>query len=306
MDRIDAMRLFVRLAERRSFSGAAKDLKIKQSTASKWVAALESEVGVALVQRTTRALHLTEAGHNFLRLSGQVVATFDAMTLEMGQRDQEPRGRVRVSAAAVFGNRFVVPPVATFLRAHPKVEIELVLGDRYVNLVDEGFDLAVRVGVPTDTSARGRKLAEGPRRLVAAPAYLKVRGTPRVPKDLRDHDCLVHGDAHAPAIWRFGGTRGAETPVTVRGRVAVNNSEAVLLMARRGLGIALLADWLVASELARGQLVPLLDDFPAPPAPVYALTTAGRFVNPTVTALIDHLAAAVSAAVAPRGASRST
>lgn len=294
MDRIDAMRLFVRLAERKSFSGAARDLKIKQSTASKWVAELEAQLGVALVQRTTRALHLTDRGHEYLRRATEVLAAFDAMTHETGSDDRAPRGRVRVSAAVVFGNRFIVPPVITFLRSHRRVEVELVLGDRYVNLVDDGFDLAVRVGIPTDTSARGRKLANGRRRLVASPSYVKARGVPRVPRDLRDHECLVHGDAATPAIWRFGGGSGAWTPVAVRGRVAVNNSESVLLMARRGLGIALLADWLVATELARGQLVTLLDDFPAPPAPVYALTPPGRFVNPTTKALVDHLAASLA------------
>jgi DNA-binding transcriptional LysR family regulator len=182
MDRIDAMRLFVRLAERGTFSAAAKDLKIKQSTASKWVAGLEAQLDVALVERTTRSLHLTDAGRRFLTHSAQVLAAFDEMTRELREQTPEPSGRVRLSVPVVFGRLFVVPPVAEFLHKHPKVDVELRFDDRYVNLVDERFDLAVRVGVPTDTSARGRKLADGRRHLVASSAYLNAHGRPQAPK----------------------------------------------------------------------------------------------------------------------------
>jgi DNA-binding transcriptional LysR family regulator len=295
MDRIDALRLFTRLAERGSFSAAAKDLKIKQSTASKWVAELEAEVGLSLVERTTRSLHLTDAGNRFLARAREVLAAFDDMTAELRERSAEPRGRVRLSLPVVFGRLFIVPAVGAFLKRHPHVSAETVLNDRYVNLVEEGFDLAIRVGVPADTSARGRKLADSRRVLVAAPSYVKARGRPRVPKDLREHECLLHGDANAPVVWRFGKAPGAEAPVRVRGRFAANNSEAVLLMARSGLGVALLADWLVGDDLARGRLVPLLEGFAAPPAPVYALSPPARFASTTVRALTEHLAVALAA-----------
>lgn len=294
MDRIDALRLFTRLAERGSFSAAAKDLKIKQSTASKWVAELEAGLGLSLVERTTRSLHLTEAGSRFLSRAREIVAAFDDMTAELRERSSEPRGSVRVSLPVVFGRLFVVPAVDSFLGRHPQVRAELVLNDRYVNLVDEGFDLAIRVGVPTDTSARGRKLAESRRVLVGAPSYLASRGHPRVPNDLREHECLVHGDQSAGVIWRFGKASGAEKPVQVRGRFAANNSEVLLQMARRGHGLALLADWLVLDDLARGRLVPLLEEFRAPPAPIYALSPPGRFASTTVRALTEHIAAAIA------------
>ena len=290
MDRIDALRLFTRLAERGSFSAAAKDLKIKQSTASKWVAELEAGLGLSLVERTTRSLHLTEAGSRFLSRAREIVAAFDDMTAELRERSSEPRGSVRVSLPVVFGRLFVVPAVDSFLGRHPQVRAELVLNDRYVNLVDEGFDLAIRVGVPTDTSARGRKLAESRRVLVGAPSYLASRGHPRVP----NHECLVQGDQSAGVIRRFGKASGAEKPVQVRGRFAANNSEVVLQMARRGHGLALLADWLVRDDLARGRLVPLLEEFRAPPAPIYALSPPGRFASTTVRALTEHIAAAIA------------
>lgn len=294
MDRLDAMRLFTRLAERGSFSAAARDLKIKQSTASKWVAELEAELGANLVERTTRSVRITEDGQRLLARARDVLAAFDELSAEFEERSPEPRGRVRVSIPVVFGRLFVVPAVGDFLDRHPEVSVELVMNDRYVNLVDEGFDLALRVGVPTDTSARGRKLAESRRVLVAAPAYLRGRPRPKAPDDLRHHECLVHGDASSSAVWRFGRHPARSVPVPVRGRFAANNSEAVLLMARQGLGVALLADWLVSEDLEHGRLVPLLDRFATPPAPVFALSPPGRFSSSTVRALTEHLATAIA------------
>lgn len=283
------MRLFLRLAERRSFSAAARDLRIKQSTASKWVAALEAELGVTLVERTTRSLHLTDAGQRFSARAVEVLAGFDDLQRELSERNPEPSGRVRISLPVVFGRLYVLPALSTFLERHPRVEAELVLNDRYVNLVEEGFNLAVRVGIPTDTSARGRKLADSRRCLVASPAYLRKHGRPKTPADLVRHQCLVHGDT--PGIWRFG-----EKQTPVRGRLAANNSEAVLHLARRGLGLALLADWLVSADLRRKRLVELLPDFQPPPAPIYALTPPGRYTPATVRALVEHLAISLTSA----------
>ena len=284
------MRLFSRLAERGSFSAAARDLKIKQSTASKWVAELEAEFGANLVERTTRSVRITEDGQRLLARARDVLAAFDELSAEFEERSPEPRGRVRVSIPVVFGRLFVVPAVGDFLDRHPEVSIELVMNDRYVNLVDEGFDLAIRVGVQTDTSARGRKLAESRRVLVAAPAYLQSCHRPKAPDDLRHHVCLVHGDANSSVVWRFGRHPAKSVPVPVRGRFAANNSEAVALMARQGLGVALLADWLVSEDIEHGRLVPLLERFTTPPAPIFALRPPGLFSSATVRALTEHLA----------------
>jgi DNA-binding transcriptional LysR family regulator len=199
---------------------------------------------------------------------------------------------------------FVVSPVVDFLRRHQKVQAELVFNDRYVNLVEEGFDLVVRVEIPSDTTARGRKLVDSRRILVASPAYLDAHGRPKVPKDLKEHECLVHGESNPATVWRFSRNGGAGVPVPVRGRLAANNSEAVLLMAQRGLGIALLADWLVEADLKRGRLVSLLDDFSAPPAPVYALVPPSRFASPTIGALTEHLVLALLPRLVPGKADR--
>lgn len=297
MDRIRAMQLFLRLAERGSFSAAARDLKIKQSTASKWVAALEEELSVRLVDRTTRALHLTEAGMRFHGHARYLLGVFDDMVEDLRKRSPEPQGKVRVSVPEVFGRRFVVEPVMAFLREHRRVEVDLALDDRYVNLVDEAFDLAVRVGVPEDTSAQGRKLVDTRRRLVGSPAYLAERGVPKAIPDLILHECLLH-DTSGYDIWRFRLPEGPELSVRAQGRAAANSSEAILMMARAGFGLALLADWLVAEDIESGALIPLLDDLEAPPAPVWLLTPSRRFTPAAVRALSDHLAATIPEALA--------
>ncbi|MEZ4394402.1 MAG: LysR family transcriptional regulator [Polyangiales bacterium] len=295
MDRVDALRLFTRLAERGSFSAAARDLKVKQSTASKWVAALEAELGVTLVRRTTRSVQLTDAGQRLLVRARALVSSFDDLRGDFDAKRAEPEGLVRLSAPVVFGRRFIVPALRGFLERHRGVSVEAVFNDRYVNLVDEGFDLAIRVGVPVDTSAVGRKLADARRVLVASPKYLRARGAPQTPRDLKAHSCLAHGDVGAARVWRFAREDGAEVAVPVRGRFWSNSSEAALVMARGGLGVALLADWLVRDDLARGRLVALLEGFSPPPAPIYALRPPERFPTAGARALSDHLAAALAA-----------
>ncbi|MEZ4465179.1 MAG: LysR family transcriptional regulator [bacterium] len=295
MDRIQALRLFAHLAEHESFTAAARALGVKQSTASKWVAALEAELGVPLVARTTRAVALTDEGRLLLDRARGVLGSFDALVAEFSERGRSPRGHLRVSVPVVFGRLFVVPAVGDFLGRFPQVSIQLVVGDRDVRLVEEGYDLAVRVGPPTDPMAIGRQLGESRRLLVASPAYLLARGAPRSPADLRQHDCLVDVDGITPGGWRFGRGVSLEPPVAVRGRFTANNSEAVLEAARRGLGIALLADWLVGDDVRRGRLVPLLDDVSAPPAPIFALRAPSAFPSTALVALIDHLAAALAA-----------
>jgi DNA-binding transcriptional LysR family regulator len=259
------------------------------------VAELESELGTTLVERTTRSVRITESGQRLLVRARDILLAFDELSADFEQRAAAPYGHIRVSIPVVFGRLFVVPAIADFLKRYPRVSTELVINDRYVNLVEEGFDLAIRVGLPADSTARGRKIAESHRVLVGAPAYLKVHGKPRTPDDLRNHECLVHGDGRNAVTWRFGKTPERGAPIRVRGRFAANNSEAVALMARKGLGLALVADWLVAEDVRRGRLVRLLTEYAAPPAPVYALSPPGRFPSTTVRALSDHLAEGIGA-----------
>ncbi|MEZ4248485.1 MAG: LysR family transcriptional regulator [Polyangiales bacterium] len=292
MDRFEALRLFVRLAERESFTGAARDLGVKQSTASKWVAALEEEHGVGLVERTTRALRFTEAGQLFLGHARDVLAAYEELEASVA-RDDRPQGRLRMSLPVVFGRRHVVPALVPFLRANAGVEVQLVLSDRYVSLVDEGFDLAVRVGEPVDTSDRSRKLADGGRVLVASKEYLVANGRPRHPRELRGHRCLSHVDTTTRTVWRFRKEGEAEVAVPVGGGVGANHSDAVLELARAGLGVALLADWLVDEDLREKRLVPLLRGWSSPPASVHAIWPASKRPRGVVRAVVEHLGSAL-------------
>lgn len=306
MDRLDAMRLFVRLVEHKSFSAAARELRVKQSTASKWIAALEEQLGAQLLERTTRTQRLTEAGELFYQRARELLAAYEETAAALQDRAPEPTGRIRVNVPVVFGRLFVVAEAAEFLRRFPKVELELVFNDRYVNLIDEGFDVAIRVGVPADTSFRSRSLGVTRRYLVASPAYLKARGRPERPEELRDHECLLHSESSAGAIWVFR-QGGKEVHASVKGRFAANNSEALLHMARSGLGVALLASWLVEADLRARRLVSLLSGFETPPAPIHALMPPARYVPPRVRAFVDFLAerlAPVFGAGGQQGSSR--
>ena len=288
MDRITQLEAFVRVVDRGSFSRVAEELRVQQSTVSKWIAALEEELGTTLIERTTRSQRVTEAGQRLYRRAQAIVDEYEQAMGEARQGDEGLRGRIRISLPTVFGRLFVVPLLTALLREHPELEVDMVLGDRYVNLVEEGFDVAVRVGVQVDSTMRLHPLGSTPRRVVAAPAYLERQGTPETPSDLEQHDCLVHAAPGAQTLWRF--TRnGRRVQATVRGRASINHSEATLMLAREGLGVAMLASWLVDPEIEAGRLVPILSDYEAPPAPFRALTPPGRHLSRRVRRTLEHL-----------------
>ena len=289
------MRAFVRTVELGRFADAAVELRVQQSTVSKWIAKLEAELGCTLLNRTTRTKHLTEAGERFFARSKEIVAAFDAATEELEEGASAPRGLLRISAPVVFGQLFVVGPVTRFMRRHGDVRVELVLSDQYVRLVEERFDLAVRVGVPVDSNLIGHSLGGTRRRVVASPGYVNKHGTPSLATELKEHDCLL---PVGTTRWSFRlGER--ELGVPVRGRFTANHSGAIRAMARAGLGVALLADWLVDDDLRRGRLVSLLDDHQPPAAPIRALTPPGRSMPLRVRAFIDHLRAELAEELAP-------
>lgn len=298
MDQLTVLRAYVRVVERETFSAAADDLHVKQSTVSKWMASLEDQLGVRLIDRTTRSLRVTDVGQRFYHRAVRVLADYDWAIGEAREGATVLSGRIRVSVPVVFGHRFIAPLVTEFLLQHESLEIELLFGDRYVSLVEEGYDVAIRVGIPVDSSLRSHALGAGRRYLVAAPSYIERHGAPRTPRELERHQCLVHTEQSTRAAWAF--KRGKRTHnVGVRGRVAANHSEATLHMTKAGLGIALLASWLVHDELRSGDLVSLLDDYESPHAPIRALTPPGRFVAPRVRTLIDHLRQRLPSALEP-------
>lgn len=288
MDRILALQAFVRLAELGTFSAASADLRVRQSTVSKWIAALEEELGVQLVERTTRSLRVTDAGTAFLKDAREVIAAYDAAAARVQRRSPALRGRLRINVPVVFGRLFVMSPVRGFARRHGDIEIEMVFSDRYVNLVEENVDVAVRVGTPVDSSFRTHRLGSTGRHAVASPGYLERFGVPTIPRDLEGHACLLHTELSRGDTWKFRqGSR--EHRVAVKGRFSANNSEALLAMAKAGQGVAMLAHWLVDRDLASGKLVRVLPDCELPPAPIAALTAPSRHPPLRVTAFIEHL-----------------
>lgn len=302
MDRLDAMRLYVRLVELKSLSAAARDQRVRQSTASKWLSTLEDELGAPLVERTTRKSRVTPAGETFYRRAKELLVTYDDISAEISERTSEPGGHLRVSLPVVFGRKFLVPVAADFLRRFRKVELELVFNDRYVNIVEDGFDVAIRVGLPLDTSFRAYSLGGTRRVLVASQAYLDRSRAPRAPADLSDHACLLHSEHSAGEVWLF--QKGKTTArAHVRGRFSANNSEALLYMAKAGLGIALLASWLVEDDVASGQLMELLPEYRAPSAPIQALIAPGHRVHPRVRAFLDFTREALNSRFAANGRS---
>jgi DNA-binding transcriptional LysR family regulator len=257
---------------------------------SRQVGALEAELGARLLHRTTRALTLTEAGRSYFAQAARILADLAEANASVGQLQAAPRGRLRVSAPMSFGFLHLAPAVPDFLDRYPDVEIDLAMNDRYVDLVDEGFDMAVRIGKLEDSSLVARKLAPARRTICAAPAYLQARGVPASPDDLKAHECLCYSNVGLSQEWRFVRPDGRPWPVEVRGRLHANNGDALRAAALRGFGLAVLPSFLVGRDFQSGALVSVLDAFMAQDSGVYAVYPHARHLSPKVRAFVDFLA----------------
>ncbi len=290
MDRLAAIEAFVRVAESGSFSKAAERLHSSKSAVSRQVSALEAELGARLIHRTTRALTLTEAGRSYFEQAGRILADLAEANASVGQLQAAPRGRLRVSAPMSFGFLHLAPAVPDFLARHPDVELDLMMNDRFVDLVDEGFDMAVRIGALADSSLVARKLAPMRRAVCAAPGYLATHGTPASPDELKAHECLCYSNVGMAQEWRFVRPDGRTWSVEVRGRLHANNGDALRAAALRGFGLAVLPSFLVGRDFQSGALVPVLEQFLAQDSAVYAVYPHARHLSPKVRAFVDFLA----------------
>jgi DNA-binding transcriptional LysR family regulator len=279
---------FASVAELGSFTRAATRLGIPKSTASRRVAALETRLGARLIQRSTRRLSLTSEGAEYFARISRVVADIDEAEQAVRGRDSEPRGRVRVTAPEDFGQWFVAPLAAEFAAIHPGVDVEIIMTDRDVDLVAEGFDISVSGGKLKDSSLVVRQLGLSRLIFVASPKYLKRRGTPSRPEDLRGHECLHFSASRRPGMWEFKGPKG---PIWLRvsGRFASNSFTALRDAALAGLGVAWMPDYIVANELKRGRLVEILGGLAPGPVEMYALFPSNRNLAARVRRLIDFL-----------------
>lgn len=299
MDRITALTAYVRIVELGSFTAASSDLRLRQATVSRWIAELEEELGAQLLDRTTRSVRVTEAGERFYAHAREVLAAWASAVEQVRALREEVSGRLRVSVPVVFGQRFIAPNVATLLQRHPALELELLFSDRYVDLVEEGVDVALRVGRPVDSAYRARTLGVASRRLVASPAYLDAHGWPADAAALAEHRCLLHAGLNTQETWAFE-RAGVVTRVDVRGRLRANHSATLLEVARAGQGVALLASWLADEDIAAGRLIHLLPDWAPPLAPVQALFSAARHPSRAAHTFVDFMAELLTDALTPR------
>jgi len=290
MDRLAAMESFARVASAGSFSRAARGLRLSKSVVSRQIAALEAELGAQLFQRSTRALALTEAGRLYLERVTRILDEIEEADRSVGQLQGAPRGLLRVNAPMSFGFLHLAPAMPDFFARHPDVSIDLSMTDRYVDLVDEGYDIAVRIGALADSSLIVRRLAPCRMAVCASPAYLARRGVPRTPDDLTEHDCLNNTNASAGSEWRFAQADGTVRLVRVSGRLMASNGDALQAAAREGLGLIYLPTFIVGEDLQKGRLQSVLDGYTVADSMVNAVYPHARHLSPKVRAFVDFLA----------------
>lgn len=289
MDRLTEMEAFVHVVDHGGFTDAARKMGLSKSAVSKHVSALEARLAVRLLNRTTRRVNPTEVGLAYYDRARSVLteaAEADSMVTAM---QANPKGSLRISAPVTFGVHHVTPAVSAFLGAYPEVDVNMVLDDRFVELLAEGFDLAIRIGTLADSSLKAKKLAETRTIIVASPAYVSEASVPRTIDDLNDHRLLHYSQLSTGNFWRLHTSAGEERQIRVGGRLTVNNGEALMRAAEAGLGIAQVPSFMLGDALASGRLVELLPDRPRELLGVYAVYPQGRFPQPKLRAFIDFL-----------------
>ena len=292
LDRFTSLQVFIKVAASGSLSAAGRDMGLSQTMVTKYVAALEGRLGTKLFHRTTRRLSLTDAGRNYLESAERILGELDAADASIAADRFEPRGLLRLNAPVSFGSRQIAPLLAEFSRRFPLLQVELGLNDRLVNLAEEGWDLAVRIGSLDDSSLIARRLAPCRTVLAASPAYLQAHGTPKTVADLTDHNCLGYTLSQTTGAdrWRFGPQ--GEIGIKISGTLRANNGDALRSAAVSGQGIIYQPTFIVADDLRAGALVKLTLDQPTIEfAGIYAVYLPDRNPPAKVRAFIDVLIA---------------
>jgi DNA-binding transcriptional LysR family regulator len=290
MDNLADVAVFVRVVERGSFTLAADELELSRAAVSKYVSRLEERLGARLLHRTTRRLALTEAGAALFEASRGALERIEEAESAVAQFQSEPRGRLRVSAPMSFGILYLGSAMAEFARAYPRITLDVRLDDRFVNLVEEGIDVAVRIGTLTDSSLVARKLSTTRALICASPEYLKEHGEPETPEDLVGHNCLLYSYLSTANVWRFTAPDGREVPVAVNGSFRINNGIVLGEAAAAGHGIVLAPSFYVAPMLRDGRLKRLLAGYRLQELGIHAVYPQRDHVPPKVRAFVDFLA----------------
>jgi DNA-binding transcriptional LysR family regulator len=289
MDRIQGIKLFVRVVDLGSFSKAAADMGVGQPTATKLVAKLEAQLGSRLLHRSTHGVTPTEIGLRYYEKCKLIAHHVEEAESVAALMQSQVRGGLRISTSVAFGRRVLVPLVLRFMQLNPKLQVELSFEDRYVDLVEQGIDVAIRMGRLADSTLGARYLGINPWVVVGSPGYLAARGVPRSPSDLDQHDALIYSTVQGDARWLFSGADGQQQPTAVRGPLRSNNLSALLVAARGGMGLAALP-WYVAHESVKsGAVQPVLTEWALPSQEIHAVYPSPRQVPAKVSGFIEWL-----------------
>ncbi|HRD91379.1 MAG TPA: LysR family transcriptional regulator [Accumulibacter sp.] len=292
MDRLEGMKLFVRVAELGSFAAVAQQLGVARSVVTRQVAALEAHLATRLLLRSTRRLSLTSAGSAYLEKCRLILHLVEAAETDIAEERVAPRGHIRLSLPLSFGLKRLAPLLLEFSQRHPHVGLDMDYTDRRVNLIEEGIDLAIRITRRLDDGDVARRIGTGGMQVVAAPAYLARHGRPRHPAELIDHECLGYTGGGTVHSWPFV-VAGKLQSFPVRSRIQANNGEVLGEAAAQGMGISLQPDFIVEGFVAAGRVEPILTGFPVPGFGIHAILPSNRQVPHRVRVLMDFLAAGI-------------
>ncbi len=298
----EAWAIFAKVAETGSFARAAEDLELSKATVSKAVSRLEARLGSGLFHRTSRRISLTESGRTALERANRILSEGEAVEAETAAQSAIPRGQVRLAAPTSFGLLHLAPILPDFLARYPEVSIDLNLADHKVDLVAEGFDLAIRIARLQDSSLLARKLCDMKIMLVGAPGYFEAFGRPTHPRDLTEHRCFTYTNIESPEVWRFSHPTEAEQTVNVSGPMRVNSSESLSASLRAGLGVALQPEFICWEDLRSGTLEAVMCEWSPPLPALHLVSPPGRLRPARVKVLFDFLAERLAAAPWTTGA----
>ena len=294
MDRLTEMEAFATVVDQGGFTDAAKKMGISKSAVSKHVSSLEARLGARLLNRTTRRVSPTEIGLAYYDRARRVLNDAGEADSLVTSMQSAPSGLLRISVATDFGVNHLSPILGEFLQEFPDITVNMVLNNRYVELISEGFDMAIRIGELEDSTLRARKLTETTKRMVGSPAYFKKYGRPQKIDDLNEHKLLHYSNQANNAVWKLTAPSGEKRQVRTAGWLTVNDGQSLLNAAISGLGIAYLPSFLYAEALAQGLVEEAIPDLPVDTQGIYAVYPPGRFTQPKVRAFIDFLVQAFS------------
>ena len=290
MENLESLRAFVRVVEVGSFSAAGRQLDMAPSSVSRQINEIENQLTARLFHRTTRKLSLTEAGQIYYERVVTILQELDEARLAVSHNNDAPSGIIRITAPTGLCRRHIVPAIAAYQELYPGVKVIIQVSDQYIDIVDEGMDLAIRVGQLSDSSLVAKKIADARIVICASPKYIKENGAPKVPENLLGHRCINLGSHYRSYVWKFKSNQGNK-PIKVSGSVVVDDGEALVAAAIAGLGIISVPHWIVGGELKQGILKEILKKHPITPneSPIYAVYPHQSHLPPKVRTFIDFL-----------------